>query len=135
MSLKGKAAIVGIGELQPMKMPPKRTGMGLIAEAAYRAIHDAGLTKGDIDGIMGEPPDGDVGDGYPEMLTQYLKIFPCACNTVGTPRRQFRRDGVACGGRYRCWAMYQCPLCAGYGDCATQRERTEHNARQPGNVN
>ena len=84
MSLKGKAAIVGIGELQPMKMPPKRTGIGLIAEAASRAIHDAGLTKEDIDGIMGEPPDGDVGDGYPEMLTQYLKIFPCVTNTVGT---------------------------------------------------
>ena len=84
MSLKGKAAIVGIGELQPMKTPPKRTGIGLIAEAASKAILDAGLTKADIDGIMGEPPDGDVGDGYPEMLTQYLKIFPCVSNTVGT---------------------------------------------------
>ena len=63
MSLKGKAAIVGMGELRPMKTPPKRTGMGLIAEAASRAIQDAGLTKADIDGVMGEPPDGDVGDG------------------------------------------------------------------------
>ena len=84
MSLKGKAAIIGIGELQPMKIPPKRTGMGLIAEAASRAIYDAGLTKEDIDGIMGEPPDGDVGDGYPEMLTEYLRIYPCMSNTVGT---------------------------------------------------
>ena len=51
MSLKGKAAIIGIGELQPMKIPPKRTGMGLIAEAASRAIYDAGLTKEDIEAV------------------------------------------------------------------------------------
>jgi acetyl-CoA acetyltransferase len=126
MSLKGKAAIVGMGELRPMKTPPKRTGMGLIAEAASRAIQDAGLTKADIDGVMGEPPDGDVGDGYPEMLTQYLRIFPCACNTVGT------LGASSAGMVWRAAAAIEAGLCTNVlcvqGTVITPRNVSEQNA-------
>ena len=51
-SLRGAAAIVGIGELKPERTRPGRDAMSLLAEAAYLAIQDAGLTKADIDGMI-----------------------------------------------------------------------------------
>src|SRR6185436_7899299 len=51
-SLRGAAAIVGIGELKPERTRPNRDAMSLLAEAAYIAIQDAGLTKADIDGMI-----------------------------------------------------------------------------------
>src|SRR5581483_2199851 len=51
-TLRGAAAIVGIGELKPERTRPGRDAMSLLAEAAYLAIQDAGLTKRDIDGMV-----------------------------------------------------------------------------------
>jgi len=48
-TMRGAAAIVGIGELKPERSRPGRNAMSLLAEAAYLAIQDAGLTKKDID--------------------------------------------------------------------------------------
>ncbi|MDP2727572.1 MAG: thiolase family protein [Dehalococcoidia bacterium] len=54
-TLKNKVALVGIGETKIGKLP----GMGvaqLQAQAAKRAIEDAGLSKEDIDGVFLPPP-------------------------------------------------------------------------------
>ena len=45
MSLRGRAAIVGIGEVPTKRVHEGRTMVGLCAEAAELAIKDAGLRK------------------------------------------------------------------------------------------
>jgi len=51
VSLKNKVAIVGVGESDIGKLP-HMTGLGLNAQAAKRAIEDAGLKPSDIDGLI-----------------------------------------------------------------------------------
>ena len=48
MTLRGQAAIVGIGELPTRRTYPGRTTYSLCAEATRLAITDAGLRKEDI---------------------------------------------------------------------------------------
>ncbi len=51
MSLKNKYAIVGVG-YTPQGKVPGRTAMSFHVEASVNAIKDAGLKKGDIDGLI-----------------------------------------------------------------------------------
>lgn len=51
MSLRNKVAIVGVGESDIGKVP-NMTGLGLNAQAARRALDDAGLKVSDIDGLL-----------------------------------------------------------------------------------
>ncbi len=75
-NLRGAAAIVGIGELKPERTRPGRDTMSLLAEAAYLAIQDAGLTKGDIDGMILDPEYSSGGGGYSARMAEYMGIFP-----------------------------------------------------------
>ncbi|WOD14130.1 thiolase C-terminal domain-containing protein [Paraburkholderia kirstenboschensis] len=50
-SLKNKVAIVGVGESEIGKVP-LMSGLGLNAQAAKRALDDAGLKVSDIDGVL-----------------------------------------------------------------------------------
>ncbi|PLC55921.1 hypothetical protein CR155_02450 [Pollutimonas nitritireducens] len=50
-SLKNKVAIVGVGESDIGRMP-HMTGLGLNAQAAKRALDNAGLKVSDIDGLL-----------------------------------------------------------------------------------
>lgn len=50
-SASGKVAIVGVGESEIGKVPGM-TGLGLNAQAAKRALDDAGLNVSDIDGVL-----------------------------------------------------------------------------------
>ena len=52
MSLRGAAAIVGIGELPTRRDYPGRSAYSLCIEAAKLAIDDAGLRHQDIDGLI-----------------------------------------------------------------------------------
>lgn len=54
LSLRDQAAIVGIGETDYVR-GTKRTAMDQMLEAAQKAIADAGLKPGDIDGIIPPP--------------------------------------------------------------------------------
>jgi len=71
MSLRGKAAIVGIGETAHRRVWPGRTERGLCAEAAAMAIADAGLHKDDIDGIITFG-----GLTYPGPMAEYIGLKP-----------------------------------------------------------
>ena len=71
MSLRGKAAIVGIGETPHRRNWPGRTAFGLCAEVAAQAIRDAGLKKEDIDGLI------TFGSNvYPSAMAEYTGIKP-----------------------------------------------------------
>jgi acetyl-CoA acetyltransferase len=75
-TLRGKAAIVGIGELKPERTRPNRDALSLLAEAAYLAIQDAGLAKANIDGMIldsGMTPDA---SGFNPKMAEYMGIFP-----------------------------------------------------------
>ena len=50
-SLRNKAIIAGVGESDIGKVPDM-TGLGLNAQAARRAVADAGLKMADIDGQL-----------------------------------------------------------------------------------
>ncbi len=52
MSMRGAAAIVGIGEIPTRRTYPGRTTHSLLSEASRLAIRDAGLRKKDIDGLI-----------------------------------------------------------------------------------
>ena len=53
--MKVKAVISGIGETSFQDLP-HRTAIGICVEAATKAVADAGLTMGDIDGLLVQPP-------------------------------------------------------------------------------
>lgn len=70
--LRGAAAIVGVG-LSGLPSAPERTAMEILAEAVYRALDDAGLKLGDIDGLF-------TGSSYhflPSLsVAEYLGLKP-----------------------------------------------------------
>lgn len=72
MSLRGKVAIVGAAESDVFESQG-RSPVGLMAQATKRALDDAGLTKGDIDGLF-------TASSYYYMPTltlgEYLQINP-----------------------------------------------------------
>jgi acetyl-CoA acetyltransferase len=70
MSLRGKAAIVGIGETPHKRAWPGRSALGLCAEVAAEAIKDAGLRREDIDGLI------TMGGIYPARMAEYIGIRP-----------------------------------------------------------
>ena len=74
MSLRGAAAITGIGEIKPQRYHPGRTTMGLMAEASKYAIEDAGLRKEDIDGLL-------VVEN-PASFAEYMQIRPTYASGV-----------------------------------------------------
>ena len=54
MSMRGKAAIIGIGEFKPTRYTEGATTLGMLAEVGRLAIADAGLETGAIDGLVTE---------------------------------------------------------------------------------
>lgn len=86
-SVRGQAAIVGIGELAPIRRRPNRDLLSLLAEACYTAIADAGLTKKDIDGLIMEPDFGGIANGFTARMGEYMGIQPTwatGCDMMGT---------------------------------------------------
>jgi len=81
-SLRGKVAIVGVADTE-VGVLPGRTPMEMGVEAALAAIADAGLEKGDIDGLatcnaMAQPM-----MYHAEATAEYLQIFPRYCIAAG----------------------------------------------------
>ncbi len=83
MSLKGSAAVIGIGELKPTKdAPPDATALGLMSDAAAEAIADAGLESRDIDGFLCGMAFADAGLLYPASVAEVMGISPRMLNQV-----------------------------------------------------
>lgn len=99
MSLRGKAAAIGIGELKPTKEPGEATALGLMAQVAAEAIADAGLEKKDIDGLLTGMPFSDPGMLYPAAAAEVLGLAPRMLNIVdlggASPAGMFWRAAAA----------------------------------------
>ena len=77
MGLRGTAAIIGVGSVKPERRMPGRHGIGVAAEAGIKAMRDAGLRRGDIDGLITQMP-GET----PTALAEYLGLRPTWANGV-----------------------------------------------------
>jgi acetyl-CoA C-acetyltransferase len=75
-TLRGAAAIAGIGELKPERSRPNRDSMSLLSEACYMAIQDAGLTKEDIDGFVFDPQLDSPTSGFSPKMAEHMGIYP-----------------------------------------------------------
>ena len=81
MSLRGSVAIVGIGETEVGSLP-NNGSTEICAEAARRALIDAGLTKADVDGLVTCNPWVEPHLYHAEMFSEYMQIFPQFCMTL-----------------------------------------------------
>ena len=105
MSLNGKAAITGISEMKPAKNPGGKTALGITAETARVAIKDAGLKKGEIDGLLTGASLSDFCLMWPSAISEYLGIHPRYADVVDI-------GGASCTGMvWRAAAAIQAGLC------------------------
>lgn len=71
----GAGAICGIGELQAIRDPGEKTGMGLMVDATKLALADANLEISDIDGLLVHSPDDFLNLLYfPAYFAEYLEL-------------------------------------------------------------
>lgn len=84
MTLRNSVAIVGVGESDIGKLH-HMTGLGLNAQAASRAIRDAGLKPSDIDGLLTAYSMTEPYFMLGSVLAEYLGLQPrlCASMVVG----------------------------------------------------
>ncbi|NMC26708.1 MAG: thiolase family protein [Syntrophomonadaceae bacterium] len=76
------SVILGIGELKPSLDVKGQISLDLLARAAVLAIQDAGLDKGDIDGLLVCPPSEDSYFLWPSQVAEYLQLSPTFMNMV-----------------------------------------------------
>lgn len=81
MSLRGKAAIVGFGELPSTRSALGKTSASLLAEACQVAIRDAGLRKEDIDGLI---VSGEGAGTNALNMAEYMRLKLAFCEGVTT---------------------------------------------------
>ena len=84
-SLKGKVAIVGVGDTECGR-PTGKSSLRLAAESARNAIEDAGLTKEDIDGVLTSTPISEPHHMFSHFFIEYMGIrtkYNCATGVGG----------------------------------------------------
>ncbi len=82
MELRRKAAIVGVGEVGPMRDPGGRSAIHLMLEAARLAMADAGLLPKDIDGLLVGPLLVGAPVTIPSIMGEYLGLELTYADTV-----------------------------------------------------
>jgi acetyl-CoA acetyltransferase len=73
MSLRGVAAIVGVGELRPARETPGRTALDLSAEVGLAALADAGVELSEVDGLCVDAV-SDAGMMVPSAVGEYFGL-------------------------------------------------------------
>ncbi len=74
MTLKGKAAIAGVGWTPARRSWPDKSQKGMQADVAAMAIADAGLRREDINGLATESPGGEDANNWPAIMSDYLGL-------------------------------------------------------------
>ncbi len=105
MTLKRKAAIIGLGELKPSRKSDGRPVLELLAEASRLAMQDSGLDKAEVDSVLVAPPLGEQGMMWPTILSEYLGIRPRFAELVDLG------GASACGMVWRAAAAIASGLC------------------------
>lgn len=82
MTLKRAAAITGIGEMKPTRSPDGKSTLGIWTDVSRDAILDAGLSIGDIDGLLIGQPITEQAQMWPSILGEYIGIHPKYGNIV-----------------------------------------------------
>ncbi len=82
MSITNKTAITGMAELQPFIRADDRRTLDLLAEVTALALDDAGINKGDIDGLLVTPPSEDTYFMWPAQVAEYLQLDLSYMNMV-----------------------------------------------------
>ena len=80
-SLRNAAVVLGVGEFD-IGQVPEMTGLGLNAQAARRAIEDAGLQPGDIDGLLTAYSFTEPYFMLGSVLAEYLGLRPAMCASM-----------------------------------------------------
>lgn len=80
--MTANAALVGVGELKPVRATQGKTTLGMIAETARLAVADAGLDKDQIDGLLVGPQVGETPQHVPATVAEYLGLRPRMANLV-----------------------------------------------------
>jgi acetyl-CoA acetyltransferase len=82
MTLKGKAAFVGVGWTPARRNWPDKSQRGMQADVAAMAIQDAGLRKEDINGLVVEAPGGEDANNWPAIMADYLGLKPTMASGI-----------------------------------------------------
>jgi acetyl-CoA acetyltransferase len=80
-SLRGKVAVIGIGQ-SPVGKVPGRSPLWLAADAARKAIADAGLQKSHIDGVLSSHAFASPFHRFSVAFSEYFGIQPTFSNTL-----------------------------------------------------
>ncbi len=80
-SLRGKVAIVGVGQ-SPTGRVPGRSPLDLTAEATMKALADANMKKSEIDGVLTGSAFASSFHRFSIALSEYLNIQPSYSNTL-----------------------------------------------------
>lgn len=80
-SLRNSAVVLGVGK-SDIGQVPGMTGLGLNAQAARRAIEDAGLTPQDIDGLLTAYSFTEPYFMLGSVLAEYLGLQPSICASM-----------------------------------------------------
>ncbi|MBR0900126.1 thiolase [Bradyrhizobium tropiciagri] len=80
-SLRGKVAVIGIG-LSAVGKVPGRSPLSLAAEAARNALADAGVAKGEVDGVLSSHAFASPFHRFSVAFSEYLGIRPTFSNTL-----------------------------------------------------
>ena len=117
MSLRGVAAITGVGELKPVRQTEGRTALDMIAEVARLAAADAGIGWREINGLIVDPFN-DTPLVIPSSVAEYLGLEVTFAELVDL-------GGASGAGMvWRAAAAIQAGLCdTVLCACATPRER------------
>ncbi|MFN0092219.1 MAG: thiolase family protein [Acidimicrobiales bacterium] len=81
MTLRGSAAVVGVGELKPSRWTDGETTIGMFAKVGMQAIEDSGIPFSEIDGIICHPMGG-VDMLVPSTLVEFMGIKAAFAETV-----------------------------------------------------
>ncbi len=76
MSLRGCAAIVGLGELPAMVDSQGMTTLGMASQVTSQALMDAGLEITDIDGVLVAPDTTEASLMWGGLVAEYLGVKP-----------------------------------------------------------
>ncbi|QSY97814.1 thiolase family protein (plasmid) [Rhizobium bangladeshense] len=79
---RSKGAIIGIGELKPMRRTEGVTTLEMLAKVSAAAVADAGIEPYEIDGLLVGPQVGETPQHVPATIAEYLGLRPSMGNVV-----------------------------------------------------